>query len=128
MDRQRLEKAKSTIEQAIQAATRHTPGTPVSAELDSHWGQTSYQVEVLQANGTLMEVKIDAVGGEVIRAQEGLSLDPNPAARFSMGRAFFRPFFASLPPCPQAIRACRTLQANATDTPSSANRFAALSR
>ncbi|MBB1648737.1 PepSY domain-containing protein [Delftia sp. UME58] len=69
-DRQRLEKAKSTIEQAIQAATKHTPGTPVSAELDSHWGQTSYQVEVLQANGTLMEVKIDAAGGEVIRAKK----------------------------------------------------------
>ncbi len=45
-----------------------------------------------------------------------------------MGRVFFRPFFASFPPYPQAIRTCCALQANATDTPSSANRFAALSR
>lgn len=69
-DRQRLEKAKSTIEQAIQAATKHTPGKAVSAELDSHWGRTSYQIDVLQADGVLMEVKIDAVGGEVIRAKK----------------------------------------------------------
>jgi uncharacterized membrane protein YkoI len=69
-DRQRLEKAKSTIEQAIQAATKHTPGKAVSAELDSHWGRTTYQIDVLQADGVLMEVKIDAVGGEVIRAKK----------------------------------------------------------
>ncbi len=68
-DRQRLEKARSTIEQAIQMALKHTPGKAVSAELDSHWGRTSYQVDVLQADGVLMEVKVDAVGGEVIRAK-----------------------------------------------------------
>lgn len=68
-DRKRLEEARSTLEQAIQAATAHTPGKAVSAELDAHWGKTSYQIEVLQADGVLMEVKIDAVDGKVIRAK-----------------------------------------------------------
>ena len=68
-DLQRLEDAKATLPQAIQSATTHTPGTAVAAELDSHWGTTSYQVDVLQADGVLMEVKVDAADGRVIRAK-----------------------------------------------------------
>lgn len=68
-DLQRLEEAKASIHQAIQSATAHTPGTPVNAELDAHWGKTSYQVDVLQADGALMEVKVDAADGKVIRAK-----------------------------------------------------------
>jgi uncharacterized membrane protein YkoI len=61
--------AKASLPQAIQSATTHTPGTAVSAELDNHWGTTSYQVNVLQADGVLMEVKVDAADGRVIRAK-----------------------------------------------------------
>ncbi len=68
-DLQRLESAKASLPQAIQSATTHTPGTAVSAELDNHWGTTSYQVNVLQADGVLMEVKVDAADGRVIRAK-----------------------------------------------------------
>lgn len=68
-DLQRLEDAKASMPQAIQSATTHTPGTPVGAELDNHWGTTSYQVNVLQADGVLMEVKVDAADGRVIRAK-----------------------------------------------------------
>jgi uncharacterized membrane protein YkoI len=68
-DRKRADEARSTLEQAIQAATAHTPGKAVSAELDSHWGKTTYQIDVLQADGVLMEVKIDALDGKVIRAK-----------------------------------------------------------
>lgn len=68
-DLQRLEAAKASMPQAIQSATAHTPGTPVSAELDSHWGATTYQVNVLQSDGVLMEVKVDATDGRVIRAK-----------------------------------------------------------
>nr|WP_289241160.1 PepSY domain-containing protein [Delftia sp.] len=127
-DRQRLEKAKSTIEQAIQAATRHTPGharqrgTGLPLGPDQLPGRSA--ADQRHAHGSQDRRR----GRRSHPGQEGLTHGPHPAARFSMGRAFFRPFFASLPPCPQAIRACRTLQANATDTPSSANRFAALSR
>lgn len=68
-DMERLQDAKATIHQAIQSATAHTPGTPVNAELDAHWGKTSYQVDVIQADGALMEVKVDAADGKVIRSK-----------------------------------------------------------
>lgn len=68
-DKKRVQNAKTSMTQAIQAAINHTPGTPVSAELDDHWGKTSYQVDVLQANGGLMEVKINAADGSVLRAK-----------------------------------------------------------
>lgn len=68
-DLQRLEDAKASMQQAIRAATAHTPGTAVGAELDRHWGTTSYQVDVLQADGVLMEVKVDAADARVLRAK-----------------------------------------------------------
>lgn len=68
-DAKRAQEAKIDITQAVQAALAHTPGKAVKAELDSHWGTTSYQVDVLQANHTVMEVKLDATNGTVIRAK-----------------------------------------------------------
>lgn len=68
-DLDRAQAAKIDIVQAIQAATRHTAGQAVKAELDSHWGTVSYQVDVLQADHTVMEVKLDAADGKVLRAK-----------------------------------------------------------
>lgn len=68
-DVQRAQAAKITIEQAVQAALAHTPGKAVKAELDNHWGTVSYQVDVLQADHTVMEIKLDAADGKVIRAR-----------------------------------------------------------
>lgn len=68
-DVQRAQTAKITITQAVQAALAHTPGRAVKAELDSHWGTTTYQVDVLQADHTVMEVKLDAADGKAIRAR-----------------------------------------------------------
>lgn len=68
-DVQRAQAAKISISQAVQAALAHTPGKAVKAELDSHWGTTTYQVDVLQADHTVMEVKLDATDGKVIRAR-----------------------------------------------------------
>ncbi|WP_370678577.1 PepSY domain-containing protein [Comamonas sp. GB3 AK4-5] len=68
-DMQRLKAAKTSMQQAIEAATAHTPGTAVGAELDNHWGTTSYQVNVLQADGQMMEVKINAANAQVLRAK-----------------------------------------------------------
>ena len=68
-DKKRVQEAKTSMAQAIQSAVAHTAGTPVAAELDDHWGKTSYQVDVLQANGVLMEVKVDAADGKVLRAK-----------------------------------------------------------
>lgn len=68
-DVQRSRDAKITLPQAVQSALKHTPGKAVKAELDSHWGTTTYQVDVLQADHTVMEVKVDAANGTVIRAK-----------------------------------------------------------
>lgn len=68
-DLQRAQTAKISITQAVQAALDHTPGKAVKAELDNHWGTTTYQVDVLQADLTVMEVKLDAADGKVIRAR-----------------------------------------------------------
>lgn len=68
-DVKRAQEAQIDIMHAVQAATVHTPGKAVKAELDSHWGKTTYQIDVLQADHTVMEVKLDAVEGKVIRAK-----------------------------------------------------------
>ncbi|EXU81515.1 hypothetical protein AX13_06870 [Comamonas aquatica DA1877] len=68
-DVERSQAAKIDILQAIRAATAHTPGKAMKAELDNHWGTISYQVDVLQADHRLMEVKLDAADGKVLRAK-----------------------------------------------------------
>ena len=69
-DKERAQAAKIDIQKAIQAATAHTPGKAVKAELDNHWGTVTYQVEVLQPDYTIMELKVDAVSGDVLRAKK----------------------------------------------------------
>lgn len=68
-DKQRAQDAKISIEQAITAATAHIAGKPVKAKLDSHFGTVTYEVDVLQADHTLMEVKINAADGKVISSK-----------------------------------------------------------
>lgn len=69
-DLERARKAQIDITQAIRTATAHTPGKAVKAELDNHWGQTTYQVDVLQPDYSVMELKIDAIDGKVLRAKK----------------------------------------------------------
>ncbi|RMX04790.1 peptidase [Corticibacter populi] len=69
-DLSRLEEARIDITQAIDAAVKNTPGTPFSAQLDSHWGKTSYEVDILQADGRIFEVKIDAADGSILRTKQ----------------------------------------------------------
>lgn len=68
-DKKRAEEAQISIEQAIAAATAHTAGKAVKAKLDSHWGKTTYEIDVLQADHTVMEVKVNAVDGKVIASK-----------------------------------------------------------
>lgn len=68
-DAERAKTAKISIVQAIQAATAHTPGKPVKAELDNHWGNVSYEVDVLKADHTVMAIKVDAISGKILRAK-----------------------------------------------------------
>ena len=58
--------AKITIEQAIKTAVEKVPGTVVEAELEKKHDKTVWEVEVLGADGKVMEVHIDAATGTVI--------------------------------------------------------------
>lgn len=58
--------AKITIEQAAKTAVEKVPGIVVEAELEKKHGKTTWEVEVLGADGNVTEVCIDAATGEVI--------------------------------------------------------------
>ena len=58
--------AKITIDQAIKTAGDKAPGTIVEAELEKEHGKTVWEVEVLGADGHVMQVHIDAATGDVI--------------------------------------------------------------
>jgi len=58
--------AKITIEQAAKTAVEKVPGTVVEAELEKKHGKTTWEVEVLGADGKVTEVCIDAATGDVI--------------------------------------------------------------
>ena len=64
-DVKRVGEAKVSLIQAIAAATAHTAGKAVEADLDSDWGKTSDSVKVLQADGQVMKIKLDALTGQV---------------------------------------------------------------
>ena len=69
-DVKRMKESRISLTQAVETALKGTPGTPVGAELDSNWGKASYDVEVLQQDGSVMKVKIDAANSAVIRSKK----------------------------------------------------------
>lgn len=69
-DLERSQAAKIDMQAAIQSATAHTPGKAVKADLDNHWGTITYQVDILQPDYSVMELKVDAANGKVIRAKK----------------------------------------------------------
>ncbi len=62
--------AKITIDQAVKTGSDKVPGTVVEAELEKKHGKTVWEVEVLDAEGKVTEVHIDAATGEVIDTEE----------------------------------------------------------
>lgn len=61
----RLIAAKISIEDAIATALKHTPGKAVKVDLDDHLGVLSYDVDVINAAGKKVEVRVNAVDGVV---------------------------------------------------------------
>ncbi|MCD2511794.1 PepSY domain-containing protein [Comamonas endophytica] len=68
-DRQRLEGSRITLQQAIDAALRHTPGTAVDADFGNDWGRSVISVDVLTPTGQRMEVKLNPANGALIGAK-----------------------------------------------------------
>lgn len=56
--------------QAIEIAKAGVPGLVIKAELDDDDGVQIYEVEIVNADGIEMEVKINAETGEILEAEE----------------------------------------------------------
>ena len=68
-DRQRLEASKITLQQAIDAALRHTPGAALEAEFGNDWGRSVIAVDVLTAAGQRQKIKLDPTHGALMGAK-----------------------------------------------------------
>ena len=62
--------AKVTIDQAIKAASDKAPGKVIEAELEKKHGTIVWEVEVVTAEGKVLEVHVDADSGAVIDTEE----------------------------------------------------------
>ena len=62
--------AKVPVTDAITTATNAVKGTIVEAELEKKHDKTVWEVEVLDADGKVIEVHIDAVTGQIIDKEE----------------------------------------------------------
>lgn len=62
--------AKVTIDQAIKAASEKVPGKVIEAELEQKRGKTVWEVEVVTAEGKVVEVHVDSETGTVIATEE----------------------------------------------------------
>ncbi len=65
--------AKVTIDQAIKTALEKVPGKVIEAELEKKHHTLVWEVEVVTAENTVMEVHIDAESGAVIDVEEEIS-------------------------------------------------------
>ncbi len=62
--------AKISADQAIQTALGKVDGTVVEAELEEEDDKAIWEVEIVTADGKLMEVEIDATSGTVLDVEE----------------------------------------------------------
>jgi uncharacterized membrane protein YkoI len=66
----RLEReAKITMEQAREIALKRAPGTVESGELEREHKQLVYSFDIRNAGGTIDEVQVSAITGEVVRVE-----------------------------------------------------------
>ena len=63
--------ARITAEQAKSAALQAVPGQAVKAELDNENGNLVYSVEVKDASGATVDVKVDAGNGQILTKEQG---------------------------------------------------------
>ena len=64
------EQTNLTVDQIIEIALAEIPGVVTEAELETRRGNTFYDVEIDAVDGREMEMKIDAVSGEILKVSE----------------------------------------------------------
>ena len=62
--------AKISMAQAMDAALAAVPGKVLKAELDDENGFLLYEIEVVTANKTVMEIKVDAGDGKILATKQ----------------------------------------------------------
>ena len=60
------QKAKITINEAIQSATAKVSGIVTKADLESEHGPLMWEIEIVKDNGEMVEVHINAEDGKII--------------------------------------------------------------
>ena len=68
-----LAKAKITLVQAVAAAEAQTGGKASKAELESERGSTVFKVEVVGADGKVLDVQVDAADGKVLSSRQDVA-------------------------------------------------------
>lgn len=63
------QKAKITMEQAMETAKTKFPGRVIESELESEDGGLIYEVKIVSASGDTHEVEIDAQSGKVLKTE-----------------------------------------------------------
>ena len=61
--------AKLSYQQAGEAALQRVPGHVIGVEFDADHNQAVWEVEVVDANGDVHELEIDANSGEVVKQE-----------------------------------------------------------
>jgi uncharacterized membrane protein YkoI len=62
--------ANITVDQAIKTASEKVAGKVIEAELEEKKGKAVWEVEIVNAEGKVTEVHVDAMTGQVVAAEE----------------------------------------------------------
>jgi uncharacterized membrane protein YkoI len=62
--------AKITMEQARETAIKRAPGTVEDGELEREHGRLIYSFDIRNAKGTITEVQVSALTGQVLRVDQ----------------------------------------------------------
>ena len=71
MEARRLKEAGSILplEQILESVRKHHYGRILEVELESEHGRYVYEIELLEANGRVRKMEIDAVSGELLKSK-----------------------------------------------------------
>src|SRR2546423_5637247 len=61
--------AKITLEAARETALKRAPGNVESGELEREHGKLVYSFDIRNAKGTITEVQVSAITGEIVRVE-----------------------------------------------------------
>lgn len=70
ISRKDKKKVRITMEQAKEIALKRVPGTITEQDLEKEKGRLQYAFDIKDANGKVWDVEIDAITGDILKAEE----------------------------------------------------------